>query len=241
MCIEDRRSTREKAGCLAPKLAFVRLPALTSRSSLLLAGSIAAPAFVGSFLVQQSRRLEYNPRRHPVSSLALGPQGGQQKGTFFITGTLSLLGAAGLARTPSPDRKSRAIPAILGAAGAGLLASGLFTTDPVSGYPPGTPETTDPPTPAGVAHDTFSIPVFVGLPLAAAISAAQAIQRRQLGWAAYSALSAAVTLIAVVRSNGGFAHQRTEWVDSAGAWQRVAIVAGLGWASGHCLQTLLRS
>ena len=31
--------------------------------------------------------------------------------------------------------------------------------------------------------------------------------------AAYSALSAAVTLIAVVRSNGGFAHQRTDWVD----------------------------
>ena len=68
---------------------------------------------------------------------------------------------------------------------------------------------------------------------------AQAIQRRQLGWAAYSALSAALTLIAVVRSNGGFAHQRTDWVDSAGAWQRVAIVAGMGWASSHCLETLL--
>ena len=98
----------------------------------------------------------------------------------------------------------------------------------------------DPPTPAGVAHDMAGVPVFVGLPVAAAVSAAQAIQRRQLGWAAYSALSAAVTLIAVVRSNGGFAHQRTDWVDSAGAWQRVAIVAGLGWASSHCLQTLLR-
>src|SRR6478672_947581 len=92
LCLEDRRSTGEKAGCSPPKLASVRLPALTWRSSLLLAGSIAAPALVGSFLVQQSRRLEYNPRRHPVSSLALGPQGGQQKGTFFITGTLLLLG-----------------------------------------------------------------------------------------------------------------------------------------------------
>ena len=79
MCIEDRRSTREMAGRPAPKLASVSLPALTSRSSLLLAGSIAAPAFVASFLVQQSRRLDYNPRRHPVSSLALGPQGGQQE------------------------------------------------------------------------------------------------------------------------------------------------------------------
>jgi Protein of unknown function (DUF998) len=99
------------------------------------------PLFVATFLAEGARRPGYDPRRHPVSSLALGPGGWVQVANFTITGVLYLALAAGLARTPDPAADTRAGPVLIGAAAGGLLGAGAFTTDPVSGYPPGTPDT----------------------------------------------------------------------------------------------------
>lgn len=113
-------------------------PAWTRR--LLRCGVAAGPVFTAVFLLEGAIRDGYRPLRHPVSSLALGSRGWIQAGSFAVTGTLFLAGAAGLARAGDPAAGSRAAPALIGAAGAGLIASAVFTTDPVSGYPPGTPD-----------------------------------------------------------------------------------------------------
>ena len=107
---------------------------------LLRCGLAAGPVFVAVFLFEGAVRNGYRPLRHPVSSLALGPRGWIQAGNFAVAGTLFLAGAAGLARAGDPASSSRAAPALIGAAGAGLICSAAFTTDPVSGYPPGTPD-----------------------------------------------------------------------------------------------------
>ena len=45
----------------------------------------------------------------------------------------------------------------------GLLGAGLFVTDPVSGYPPGTPDRLSGYSWHGALHDLFSGPAFVAL------------------------------------------------------------------------------
>jgi hypothetical protein len=217
------------------------MPSAASYRSLLLAGSAAAPVFTASFVIQQSLREDYDPRRYPVSSLALGPGGGQQAATFAVTGGLLALGAAGLADLPVGAEEPRAVVVMLAGAAVGLLASAVFTTDPIGGYPPGTAVITEPRTREGLAHDMSAVPVFLGLPVAAVVSGVSAARSGRWAWAVYSGVAAAATVVGLVRSSGGFGHQRTQWVAQAGTWQRVAIVAGLGWASAVCGRSAIRS
>ena len=130
---------------------------------LLHCGVAAGPVFVAVFLLEGAVRDGYRPLRHPVSSLALGPRGWIQAGNFAMAGTLFLAGATGLARAGDPAA-SRPAPALIAAAGAGLTGSAVFTTDPVSGYPPGTPDELTRPTRTGIAHNLAAVPVFAGLP-----------------------------------------------------------------------------
>ncbi len=94
---------------------------------LLRCGLAAGPVFVAVFLFEGAVRDGYRPLRHPVSSLALGPRGWIQAGNFAVAGTLFLAGAAGLARAGDPASSSRAAPALVGAAGAGLICSAVKT------------------------------------------------------------------------------------------------------------------
>src|SRR6478735_4158751 len=185
------------------------MPSAASYRSLLLAGSSAAPVFTASSVIQQSLREDYDPRRYPVSSLALGPGGGQQAATFAVTGGLLALGAAGLADVPVGAEEPRTVVGMLAGAAVGLLAS--------------------------------AVPVFLGLPVAAVVSGVAAARSGRWAWAVYSGVAAAATVVGLVRSSGGFGHQRTQWVAQAGTWQRVAIVAGLGWASAVCGRAAIRS
>src|ERR1700685_1407029 len=133
---------------------------------LLRCGVVAGPVFVAVFLIEGAARDGYHPLRHPVSSLALGSRGWIQTGNFAVAGTLFLAGAAGLARAGDPAAGSRGATPLIGAAGAGLLGSAVFTTDPVSGYPPGTPDAPTQPSQAGAAHNLAAVPVVFGPPAA---------------------------------------------------------------------------
>jgi hypothetical protein len=125
------------------------------------------------FVAAGAARDGYRSWRHPVSSLALGPRGWIQTANFAVTGTLVLAGAAGLELTGDPAPSTRTGRALIAAAGAGLIAAAIFATDPVSGYPPGTPAVPVPPSRTGTAHNLSAVPVFFGLPAAAFICAAQ--------------------------------------------------------------------
>ena len=176
-------------------------PAWTRR--LLRCGVAAGPVFVAVFLLEGAVRDGYRPLRHPVSSLALGPRGWIQAGNFAVAGTLVLAAAAGLARTGDPAA-SRAAPALIGAAGAGLIGSAVFTTDPVSGYPPGTPDALAHPTRTGIAHNLAAVPVFAGLPAAALASGWRSWRVGQHRFGLYSAGTAVTMLTTTALAGAGF-------------------------------------
>jgi hypothetical protein len=66
--------------------------------ALLVCGAIAGPLFVVGLLFEGATRANYDPLRHPVSSLALGDYGWVQSANFVVTGLLTLALSVGLRR-----------------------------------------------------------------------------------------------------------------------------------------------
>ncbi|MGI5241025.1 DUF998 domain-containing protein [Dactylosporangium sp. CA-139066] len=194
---------------------------------LLRAGLVAGPLFVAVFLVEQAFRAGYDPMRHPVSSLELGAGGWVQVVNFLVAGVLCLAFAAGLRRALRPGPGCAAAPLLLGIWGAGLLGAGAFVTDPVSGYPKGTPAVADPPTWHGQLHDlAFSLPGFVSF-AAAMFVLAYAYARRRAPWSAVLSGASGVAFVALfVLTNLGFS-QHPHLVGVAGLLQRLTV--GVGW------------
>ncbi len=191
------------------------------------------------FLLEGAVRDGYRPLRHPVSSLALGPRGWVQRANFAVAGTLFLAGAAGLARAGEGAAGSRAAPALIGAAGAGLIGSAIFTTDPVSGYPPGTPEALTRPSRTGNVHNLAAIPVFAGLPAAALACGWRSWLAGQTRFALYSCGSAVTMLTTMVLAGAGFG-QSPRLVKVGGLFQRTSIITGFGWLTVLSAQALRR-
>src|SRR5262249_27210107 len=141
---------------------------------------------------------------------------------------LYLVGSAGLARTRRSRFLSRAGPTVIAAAGLGLIGSGTFSTDPVSGYPPGTPPQPAPPTRTGLLHNVCAIPVFAGIPAAALLSARSSMRSGDTAWAAYSSATAVVIVASTALFGQAFAQQPT-LVASGGLLQRISIASGFAW------------
>jgi hypothetical protein len=206
---------------------------------LLHCGVAAGPVFVAVSLLEGSVRDGYRPLRHPVSSLALGPRGWIQAGNFVVAGTLFLAGAVGLARAGGPAT-GRAVPALIGAAGAGLISAAVFTTDPVSGYPPGTPDVLTRPTRTGIAHNLAAVPVFAGLPAAALVSGWRSWQAGQHRFSVYSAGTAVTMLLTTALAGAGFG-QSPRLINLGGLFQRASIITGFAWLTALSAQTLRRT
>jgi hypothetical protein len=207
--------------------------------SLLRCGLAAGPVFVAVFLAEGAVREGYSPLRHPVSSLALGSRGWIQAGNFAVAGTLLLAGAAGLARAGDPPVTGRGGPALIGAAGAGLLGSAAFVTDPVSGYPPGTPDALQP-SRTGAMHNLCAIPVFLGLPVAALACARSSWCSDRRGFGAYSAGTALTMLATAILAGAGFG-QSPRLVRLGGLFQRASIITGFAWLTAVSAWALRRA
>jgi Protein of unknown function (DUF998) len=209
-----------------------------SRSSrtLLLGGAIAGPAFLAVAIIEGATRPDYNPVRHPVSSLEIGPRGRVQVVNFLLAGTLYVGYAVGLFRLS--EGKSRAVPVLIGAAGAGLLGAGTFTTDPVSGYPPGTADQLTERSTAGLLHDLLSLPTFLCVPAAAFIEAGRSFRRGERIWALYSAKSGVVALVSLVLASAGFA-QHPRLVNLGGLFQRFSVGTAFAWMTALAIRRLL--
>jgi hypothetical protein len=207
---------------------------------LLRCGVAAGPFFVGVFLLEGVVRDGYRPLRHPVSSLALGPRGWIQAGNFAVAGTLFLAGAAGLARAGDLATSGHAASALIGGAGAGLIGSAVFTTDPVSGYPPGTPDALTEPSRTGTAHNLSAVPVFVGLPAAALACGWRSWRAGQHRFGLYSAGTAATMLTSMALAGAGFG-QSPRLVNLGGLFQRASIITGFAWLTALSAQALRRT
>jgi hypothetical protein len=225
------------AALVDPATAAVTPQAWTRR--LLRCGVAAGPVFVAVFLVEGKVREGYLPLRHPVSALGLGPRGWIQAANFTVAGTLFLAGAAGLVRSADAVAGKRVAPALIGAAGAGLVTAAVFATDPVSGYPPGTPDALDR-TRTGLVHNLSAVPVFLGLPAAALICGWRSWRTGERRFGLYSAASGVATLAATVLAGAGFG-QSPRLVGLAGLFQRVSIIAGFGWLTTLSARVLRRT
>jgi hypothetical protein len=199
------------------------------RSAQLLGGALAGPLFVTAFTAIGASRRGYDWRRQPVSSLAIGPQGWQQRTNFIVTGALYSCAAAGLARSDRP----RAVPALVAGVGIGLIGSGVFVTDYVGDAAPAER------TRAGLIHDLFGIPVFAGIPIAGLASAATAARAGDYRWACYSAGSSTAMVGSFVLMGAAIRGQ-PQFRGKSGVFQRISIAAGFGWLSALSLRGLSR-
>jgi hypothetical protein len=193
--------------------------------TLLTCGAIAGPLFVITFLIEGITRANYNPLRHPVSSLALGDFGWIQIANFVITGLLLLGFAIGLWRTFLPSFWR---PVLIGLIGLSLIGAGVFITDPINGYPPGTPLILLEYSNHGRIHDLFGVLTFLGLPITCLVFCFGFVRARKYGWAAYSAFSGIAMFVFFVVAGMGFS-QVPGYSDFAGVFQRLSIISGLGW------------
>ena len=169
--------------------------------TLLECGVVAGPLFVFAFLVEGATQADYDPLRHPVSSLALGPWGWTQIANFFVAGLLALAFAVGLRRSLGPPGGSTWGPLLVGAWAVGLLGAGAFVTDPISGYPPGTPDRLL----RNSWHGAFSLAAFAGLGAACFVFGRLFALRCECGWVVYLVFCGFVFLAAFVISCACFA------------------------------------
>ena len=196
--------------------------------ALLACGVIGGPLFVVAFLIESATRADYDPLRHPVSSLALGDSGWTQVVNFIVAGLLMLAFAVGLRRALRSLGGSTWGPLLVGVWAIGLLGAGIFVTDPVSGYPPGTSDRLYGYSWHGVLHDLFSLPAFVALAAACFVFGYRFTVRGERGWAIYSIVTGVVFTVAFVLSSAGFG-QAEGLVDLAGLFQRIGVIVGFGW------------
>jgi Protein of unknown function (DUF998) len=202
--------------------------------------------FVAAFTAIGAARSGYDWRRHAVSSLACGRRGWWQRANFILAGILWCAAARGLAQAPRRVVGPPIIPALVGAAGVGLVGSGLFVTDPVGGFPPPNApaaearndEAPDPPrTWEGKLHNLSVIPIFAGIPVAGLAAAVAAARARDYRWAGYSASSSVAIVGSFVLFGAAFGG-KDNLSRSAGIFQRLSIAAGVGWVTALSCRTL---
>ena len=161
---------------------------------LLLCGAIAGPLFILTVLIQDYTRPAFNPRLQPLSLLSLGEWGWVQIVNFALAGVLNLLYAGGLWRKLHPGRAGTWGPLLIGAYGLGLIAVGVFRTDPADGFPPGAIASTGPSW-HGAIHALGGLFVFLVLAAALAVFGRLFLARKERWWAFYCIASAVLLML----------------------------------------------
>lgn len=211
---------------------------LTSR--LLLACGVIGPfLFTIVYLIEGATRPGYNPWLQAVSALSLSEQGWMQIANFIISGLFILGFAVGLRQTFRVGKGATWGPILLAVVGVGLIAAGIFVTDPAQGYPSGTPPG---PTFLTTLHGTLHFFIgasafFGGLPAACFVLARRwASDAQWKGWATYSL----VTGVLMVASFVIFAIAGT--LDGpAGLFERITISIGLAWIALLAIRLLSKN
>ncbi|BCJ46276.1 hypothetical protein GCM10010168_52270 [Actinoplanes ianthinogenes] len=117
-------------------------PATRITRSLLGYGVIAGPFYVTVSLAQALTRDGFRLDKHAWSLLENGSLGWIQITNFLLTGLMTIAAAAGLRRAMTTGRGHRWAPRLITVYGVSMLGAGIFTADPASGFPVGTPEIT---------------------------------------------------------------------------------------------------
>jgi hypothetical membrane protein len=159
---------------------------------LMAAGAIGPVLFWLVVIVDGFTEPGYDARKAFISELALGQHGWVQRANFVVVGLLMLFLAVGLRRLFSTGRASLFGPLLAGLFGLCLIASGVFSTDPMY-FPPGADTTT--PTVAGAIHGLAFLVLLVSV-IAGCLVFARRF-RQEPAWRGYG-LYSVITVALVV-------------------------------------------
>jgi hypothetical membrane protein len=189
-------------------------PATATTRSLLGWGAVAGPFYVAVSLAQALTRDGFDLSRHPWSVLENGPWGWIQSANFVLTGAMVIAFALGLRRALGGGWA----PRLLAFYGATLAGAGVFTADPVDGFPAGS-------TGGTISwHGTLHFMVG-GLGFLAMIAACLVLARRlPAGWALFSRVTGIAFLVAFAGITTGSPAATLPFV--------AGVVLSFGWLAG---------
>ena len=197
------------------------MPASVTRS-LLGCGVLAGPFYLALGVGQGLVREGFSFARHPLSALANGPGGWVQTANFVVSALLVLAAFAGIARVDA--QRSRGMRGALIVYALGMIAAAFFPTDPIDGFPPGTPlgvPTTMSTT--GVVHLIAGAVTFIAMAVACWAGARTMSKRGERGLSRFSLLAGFVVFLGFF---GGAAFSSSVG-GVAGIW--LAVVTGWTW------------
>ena len=195
---------------------------------LLLCGAISGIIFSLSWMIQEAFKVRYNPMMIPISSLAIGELGWIQTATFLISGIALILFTYGLEKIRKNEGFSKWITIFLAIGSIGLIGAGCFTTDPMNGFPPGTPETIIETTLTGTLHQLFSVLLFIGLPIAMVFFSKHFLNAKNRKWLIYSISSAILFIIFMILIKAA-SFSSLELLPFYGLIQRIMLIIGFLW------------
>jgi hypothetical membrane protein len=171
--------------------------------SLLTAGVIAGILFILVPLFEMFIRPGFDLKRHAISVLSLGDLGWIQITTFEVTGMLNIACAIGMRRVMVSGPGGTWGPLLIGVYGIGMIAAGIFSTDPGFGFPPGAPEGM----PASMSwhailHSVAFFLAFTSLTVACFVFVRRFASRGQRGWMIYSLSTGVATPVLIAFGMG---------------------------------------
>jgi len=196
-------------------------PASVTRS-LLGYGVLAGPFYLALGVGQGLVRDGFSFARHPLSALANGPGGWVQTANFVVSAAMVLAAFAGIARVDAA--RSRGMRGALVVYALGMIAAAFFPTDPIDGFPPGTPlgvPTTM--STSGLVHLIAGAVTFIAMAVACWAGARTMAKRGERGLSRLSLLAGFVVFFGFF---GGAAFSSSVG-GVAGIW--VAVVMGWAW------------
>ena len=160
-------------------------------------GGAAGPVLVAAVATQAVTRDGFRLADHPLSLLALGPNGWIQTATFLAVG--ASFASAGWLATRAGITTSRWALWLIVVFGASMIVAGLFPADPWNRFPPGAVEET---TIIGVIHNAAAGIGGLSLIAAAGLSARFHHQRGHTKRRSIAATAAAASLILGAAGSG---------------------------------------
>jgi hypothetical protein len=120
-----------------------------------------------------------------------------------------------------------------------MVVSGIFPTDPDSGYPPGSPVPNPQLSTSGLLHNTSVAIGFPAFLVACAVFVRRFLAEGARGWAAYTVVTGVVFVVATELAFEGFG--RSDGLGALGGlFERTLAVACFAWIAALGLRLLAR-
>lgn len=169
----------------------------------LIGGVIGGSLFILVPLFEMFIRPGFDIKRHAISMLSLGDLGWIQITTFVVTGLLTISCAVGMRQVLHNGPGGTWGPLLIGAYGFGMIAAGIFSTDPSFGFPTGAPEgMPDSMSWHAILHSISFFLAFTSLPIACFVFVRRFASTNQRGWLAYSIATGLATPILIALGMG---------------------------------------